>query len=590
MPSTRRTRDELLVYRDPDPLGRHQEIMNPRTDMPILSPGTAETNGSIHNLGDQQLALRGGLDSIARLEQGLGDIQNPLQRQPGSLDDQRALFGKAFQQGGVTPAGSPSHPLFQEAQQPGMFDGLAMRLQNAHAIGQGTLPFWAQLEKHQLDMDQQRGQLGQQLLKAQQDRIQKLDDKAIELWTKPDIPTTTRKKLSEQLRVQGSTIAGNLLRLGDDQLLGELETLRPLMEDGEYEQWTELMKAPNANLVPLEQRVGVLRKERDFNSELVAKTNQLSKLVGLDSQGKIQPGSSQAYQLIELSGELEKHQNALEEARANIKRLGLGNQQTEQTIAHHNVMNPIEQQKGRLEMNRLGAPIISSPFYNAAGETQNIQTDPKTGKRTTVGGVPFSKTQQTIMSSAMQKERADTIASMTTLQDVLNNFHPDFVGTGNAAWNTIKRAFGKETTRTVEDGAGNKRLVKEAEFRTGYDAVIKILRKEMMGTAQSVHELSANPMAFPAASDIDADVTIPYFFKNQYQALARKLESQNSVVAEQRRQNPIQADVRLRQLMDYASATTTSGDNVLGLKSKREMKELVAERLAEEIQNGWVIQ
>lgn len=177
MPGTRRTRDELLVYKDPDPLGRFQDMTTPRSDMPPLSPGTAETNGSIHNLGDQQLALRNGLDAVARLEQGLMDIQNPLQRPTGTPDEQRALFAKAFQQGGVTPNGSPSRPLFGDQPQPGMFDGLAMRLQNAHAIGQGTLPFWAQMQQHQqamqmapLELELKRQQAAKQINQIQEQK------------------------------------------------------------------------------------------------------------------------------------------------------------------------------------------------------------------------------------------------------------------------------------------------------------------------------------------------------------------------------------------------------------------------------------
>jgi hypothetical protein len=131
--------------------------------------------------------------------------------------------------------------------------------------------------------------------------------------------------------------------------------------------------------------------------------------------------------------------------------------------------------------------------------------------------------------------------------------------------------------------------VKETEFRTSYDALIKLLRKETMGTAQSVQELSANPLAYPSATDIDADRTIPSFMKNQFQSLVRKLEAQNQVVSEQRRSGPMAASVRMKQLMEMAQARDQAGKNALGFKNADEMNRAIAERLAEEVQNGWVI-
>jgi hypothetical protein len=265
-------------------------------------------------------------------------------------------------------------------------------------------------------------------------------------------------------------------------------------------------------------------------------------------------------------------------------------QELQQKLNRDRQTLPLDVQHKQQEVERGKAPIVSQPFYNQTGETRNIITDPRTGQQREVGGVPFSKSQQQIMPAGMQKDRADTLSSMATLKDVAGMFHPDFVGKADTAWNAIGRALGLETSRSLKDPkSGETKTVKETEFRTSYDALIKLLRKETMGTAQSVQELSANPLAYPSATDIDADKTIPSFMKNQFQSLVRKLEAQNQVVSEQRRSGPMAASVRMKQLMEMAQAKDQAGKNALGFKSADEMNRAIAERLAEEVQNGWVI-
>ena len=245
-------------------------------------------------------------------------------------------------------------------------------------------------------------------------------------------------------------------------------------------------------------------------------------------------------------------------------------------------------QKTQQDAKAAGLEIRTVPIDNQ-GTMGTMLFDKTTGTgRLLQQGTPIQK--QQLMSTSMLKERADLQSQLTALQSVAELFHPDFVGTFDTAKNAIVRMFGGTERTRIDPKTGQPRPIKEEDFRVAYDMLQKILRKELMGTAQSVQELSANPLAFPQASDRDADVTIPAFLKSQYRNIVQRLQSQTDVMDQLRRTNPTSIQQRYRELSDLSRATTKDGKNALGFNTAAEREEAIAQRLAEEIQRGWVIQ
>lgn len=272
------------------------------------------------------------------------------------------------------------------------------------------------------------------------------------------------------------------------------------------------------------------------------------------------------------------------------KKRDLEIQDLQQTLKDKQAMSPLNVQAKQLEITRGQAPIVSAPYMLPGGEHANIITNPMTGKRQVSSGVPQTTQNQRMLSPAMTKDRAEIYTGMSTLKDVAAKFSKDFVGPVDSGLNYVMRIFGHDPSRNITPGKGEAPVkVTSSEFRTSYDKLIKVLRKEAMGTAQTASETSNAPLAFPSPTDADADITIPSFLKSGYQEYVRKMEGQDRVMDEQRRMNPVPASLRMKQLMDIAQAKDAKGKNALGYQNPKDMEEAIAERLAEEAQRGWIV-
>lgn len=553
--NTQRTPEELLVYRELNPMGYPDRVTDP--DFP---------NGTIIAPQDNPSA-------------------QPQAAQPIGAPQQGMDFGVAQ---GMSPIPS------QAPQEGGLSfgDSLAMRLMNGAAVGTGHLPAYLQAQLAQQEMmtkqgtlEAKRAEMAQKLAAAEQEKKNQFWEQTFKVIGNEKFTSPQQIELLKKLGKGGNPVAADMTGVVNDKMLADYK----LVQDRLGISPEEIMQGVSNgdfNWHDIAARVTVEKKNLVQEAETMAHENaQRKQHDTLETKFREDPNSLSDGELETLS----KIRDAAKQRQITIQNLQNTGEEQRQTIDQRKVMNPLEAQKQRQDIRRGNAPIVSPSFIGPGGEQKNIITDPRSNSQREVGGVPFTKTQN-VMPTTMLKERADTMASISTLRDIASKFHPDFVGTGDSAWNSIKRALGAETKRKVVDASGKERVVSEADFRTGYDSVIKILRKELMGTAQAVHELSANPLAFPSASDMDADTTIPHFFQNQFQSLVRKLEAQTGVMAEQRRQNPVPAQTRAQQLMDMAQAIDVNGKNALGFKSKDEMKQAIAERLAEEIRNGWVTQ
>lgn len=539
------------------------------------------------DLMDKRLADIQGLQFQEDYQQALASGQNPL---PSYASPTFAAPAPAPQAAPANPmagwASSPEQGGLGLAAQPSQAQGQPQGQDFGNYLAQQMYPGanlngfqkwrlqWNALNPGAVQSQlQQRQQLAQQLAQQEEARRQNQWEDVFKILGNDKLSPPQAMTMLKQLS-KSNPHAAVAAKSVNDKMIGEFHTLRDQLPMAPEQYAQGLMKG-EITWDAVAADLGVAREEQ----KTLAKDNaQQRKVQGLISKFQQNPDSLTPTEL-DLVDKFYKDQ---EDRKLKVQELS-------QKVKHNQVMNPLQEQKERVEIGRGKAPIVSQPFYNQAGETQNMITDPVTGQQRQVGGVPFSRSQQQIMPAGMQTQRTEVLSSMAILKDAANMYHPDFVGKADTFWNAVGRTLGVETTRKLKGADGQVKEVKETEFRTAYDALIKLLRKESMGTAQSVQEISTNPLAYPSATDMDADKTVPSFMKNQFQSLVRKLEAQNQVLSEQRRANPVAASQRMKQLMDMAQAKDAKGNNALGFKNANEMNHAIAERLAEEVQNGWVI-
>jgi hypothetical protein len=305
--------------------------------------------------------------------------------------------------------------------------------------------------------------------------------------------------------------------------------------------------------------------------ETQAKSERFSQLLQQHQASPLDPHSPEFDELKQMVQERTKRQEEATKLNLEIQGLNLG------------------QNKTRIETDIMqNKPIEAYSARGAGGEIITGIYDPRTGKTNERVGQPLQKIEN-VMPTGMLKERSEIQSSVDQLKSTAELFHPDFVGTIDTMKNAILRTLNVPITAKRKDSkTGETKTVREEDFRFAYDMLQKVLRKTLMGTAQSMQELSANPLAFPSASDKDADVTVPAFLRGQYRNLVQQLEAQDKVMDTRMRANPAPFATRFRQLKQMAATTDAAGRNALGFKSGDDMDAAIAERLAEEMQRGWI--
>jgi hypothetical protein len=407
---------------------------------------------------------------------------------------------------------------------------------------------------------QQRQMAASKLMELQAERSRAQMGDAFKVFLDHNTPWSARTKALQQMN---NPYATSLSRVGSEQIAANFSLAHPYLDDAFKQQWEKDPTSIPPAVVEAHLKMAMQRGEKDQQFQLENKRLE-------DIRMRVQ--NNQPVTLRE-AGELEKH--LAEQAELPIK---------------------LNQLREQLKKTKVETDILQnkpSEVYSARGPAGDIITgvfDPKNMRTTEKTGAPLQKVEQVIPSN-MLKDRAEIRTSVDQLKATADLFHPDFVGTLDTIKNSILRTFNVPITAKRKDSkTGEVKTVREEDFRFAYDMLQKVLRKTLMGTAQSAQELSANPLAFPSATDRDADVTVPAFLRGQYRNLVQQLESQDKVLHERMRQQPMSFSDRYQQLKKMAATTDSSGRNALGFKSGEDMNAAIAERLAEEIQRGWIAQ
>lgn len=349
------------------------------SDRYLLDEGGQDT------LGNLIQSFQGGLNRTENIDAGLGRLQglqeeqkvnlqplwdsaNTQQEGPGLLDQLRGGLGSI--------GGALSNGLDAITPSQGTVDNIAMRLQNAHAIGTGRAPLWMQQQEHQMQLGQQqelmqmrRAQVAQQLQQQQMMKQQKDEDQALGIWKDHQMPIAMKKKLSQQLAAQGNVLAGNLHRLGDEQLVAEMDSLSQYLPKGKMDELSKLMQTPNADLEHVERWVNFAREKKKVIGDRQMKSERFSDLLGRYNAGEIDPSHPDYDEFKQGILEREKAQQENTEMRMKLEQMGLTKKKAEQELAANSVMPQY-------------GPEVNLP----GGNVQRDKYDPQTGQLSQVTG------------------------------------------------------------------------------------------------------------------------------------------------------------------------------------------------------------
>lgn len=402
---------ELLRQWNPGGPPRGMELDPAYSDRYLLDEGSQDT------LGNLIQTLQGASNRAENIDAGLGRLQGLQEEQranlqplwdlgqtasgPGLLDQLRDGLGSV--------GGALSNGLDAITPSQGTIDNLAMRLQNAHAIGTGRAPLWMQQQEHQMQLSQQqelmqmrRAQAAQQLQQQQMMKQQKDEDQALGIWKDHQMPIAMKKKLSQQLAAQGNVLAGNLHRLGDEQLVAEMDSLAQYLPKGKMEELTQLMKTPNADLEHVERWVNFAREKKKVIGDRQMKSERFADLLGRYNAGEIDPAHPDYDEFKQSILEREKAQQENTEMRMKLEQMGLTKKKAEQELQINSLM-----------------PQVSEEIPMAGGKTGKYVVDPQTMQRQLMTGekkplVEVNTKQETAEAAAVGKALGEQFNSTQT--------------------------------------------------------------------------------------------------------------------------------------------------------------------------------
>lgn len=329
------------------------------------------------------------VELLARLEGGLNRSEQLGQESRGLMDALQANYEAQRSQGngldvggmwqGIKNAGSQGMDLLSRglnAVTPSQdsIDNLAMRFQNAHAIGTGQLPLYMRQQQQQMEMSQQqdlmqmkREQLASQLQQHRQAQQEKHHEQALGIWKDHQMPLAMKKKVSQQLAAQGNVLAGNLARLGDEQLIAEMETLQSFLPKGKMEELHQIMTQPNADLDHVEQWVNHAREKKKVAGEQRMKSERFAELHQRHTSEGLDPMSPEFDEFRQMVMDREKRHKEAAELDLKLQQMGLANKKTQQELALASVM-PKEVASGAIGQNQQFTDI----FNPQTGKTERI--------------------------------------------------------------------------------------------------------------------------------------------------------------------------------------------------------------------------
>lgn len=398
MPDFRQSRDQEYLTQ---PLLSYQ---NDPSHTPQDQIGGAGMGGAGNETGIQQAhaelldRLTGGLNRSEQLGQESRGLMDALQanHEAQRVGGNGLDLGGAWQ--GIKDAGSKGMDLLGQGinaitpSQEG-YDNFAMRLQRAGAIANNQIPLYMREQQQQMEMANhqdalasRRQQLADHLQQQAFAKQQKDEEHAIGIWKDHQMPVAMKKKLSQQLAAKGNVLAGNLARLGDEQLVAEMDTLQAFLPKGKMEELSQMMTQPNADLDHVEQWVNHAREKKKVAGEQRMKSERFAELHQRHSTEGLDPMSPEFDEFKQMVMDREKRHNEAAELNMKLRQMGLTTKKTEQELAEAAVM-----------------PKYGPEVHTAGGKVERDKLDPQTGQLTKVIG---EKPPASVVNLDMRQESA----------------------------------------------------------------------------------------------------------------------------------------------------------------------------------------
>lgn len=295
---------------------------------------------------------------------GDDSYRSPLQTIPEGLGAIGSALGNDIRSGlnAITPSRST-------------IDDIGMRLQYAHAIGTGQLPMYMQMQRAQQEYSQanelmamKRATMAQELQKQKLAQQEKDEQQVLGIW-QSNLPMSQKKKMSDFYASKGIALASNLSRLGNEHLIGQMETLGKYLPPGKVDELTAIMRQPNADLSQVEPWINFAEERHKAYGQAQMKAERFTGLLQAYNNGQIQPGSPEYDEFKQGVLERKKQQDESNQMDLHLQSLGLTNKKAQQELAASSVM-----------------PHYGPEVLTNGGKVQRDKFDPQTGTLTTITG------------------------------------------------------------------------------------------------------------------------------------------------------------------------------------------------------------
>lgn len=209
---------------------------------------------------------------------------------------------------------------------------LAQGLEAGGATMQGRTPLYIQqaladreFGLKQQEFNEKRMQLAQQLQQQRQQQQEKDEEQVLGIW-KSNLPLSQKKKMSDFFAAKGVALAGNLSRLGNEDLVGKLDILGKYLPEGKVEELTNIMRQPNADLSQVEPWINFAEEKHKTFGQETMKNERLMDLVKRRQAGELPETHPDFLELDKGLDELRQRRQKAAETDLKIEQLGLGNQ------------------------------------------------------------------------------------------------------------------------------------------------------------------------------------------------------------------------------------------------------------------------
>jgi hypothetical protein len=304
-------------------------------------------------------------------------------------------------------------------------------------------------------MASRQEQIASQAAKLEEEKRQHMFQRATGIFTNKDLPWSQKKKLLQA--DQGNAVARIYASIGDEKLAADFENVVQFLDPEDVKTF---QKNPDefvrsvGGLAGVEAKMETAKERQKAHVNEVATTakerREVTEIDGLYTKYREAPESMTNGELGRLNdyvAKQEKRQLELQELGQRIKNIGLDGKLKHQELA-----------RGK-------APIVSPGYVTSGGETEHIITDPATGQRKTVSGVPMNRTQTQDLDPKFTPEQAARVSAMNMTLNNVSDLRDKLVPDGNTVdrrtlftsmFGGLPFTEGRDVERYIEDAIETK--------------------------------------------------------------------------------------------------------------------------------------